>query len=64
MGDLVLKWDHLHDERGKHTKFQHLWVSPFLIAAKLGSSTYKIQDLQGLEENMHVNGLVLKPYLT
>ena len=22
--DLVLKWDHLHDENGKHTKFQQL----------------------------------------
>ena len=22
VGDLVLKWDHLHDEKGKHTKFQ------------------------------------------
>ena len=24
VGDLVLKWDHPHDEKGKHTKFQHL----------------------------------------
>ena len=22
VGDLVLKWDHLHDEKGNHTKFQ------------------------------------------
>ena len=22
VGDLVLKWDHTHDEKGKHTKFQ------------------------------------------
>ena len=22
VGGLVLKWDHLHDEKGKHTKFQ------------------------------------------
>ena len=22
VGDLVLKWDHPHDEKGKHTKFQ------------------------------------------
>ena len=28
IGDLVLKWDHPHDEKGKHTKFQHVWVSP------------------------------------
>ena len=29
VGDLVLKWDHPHDEKGKHTKFQQLWVGPF-----------------------------------
>ena len=46
VGDLVLNWDHPHDEKGKHTKFKHLWVGLFLIAAKLGFSTYKLQDLQ------------------
>ena len=64
VGDLVLKWVHLHDEKGKHTKFQQLWVGPFQIAAKLGPSTYKLQDLQGWEENLPVNGLVLKPYFS
>jgi len=64
VGDLVLKWDHPHDEKGKHTKFQQLWVGPFQIAAKLGPSTYKLQDLQGWEENLPVNGLVLKPYFS
>ena len=42
VGDLVLKWDHPHDEKGKHTKFQQLWVGPFQVAAKLGPSTYKL----------------------
>ena len=32
VGDLVLNWDHPHDEKGKHTKFQHLWIGPFQIA--------------------------------
>ena len=26
VGDLVLKWDHPLDEKGKHTKFEQLWV--------------------------------------
>ena len=63
VGDFVLKWDHPHDEKGKHTKFQQLWVGPFQNAAKLGPSTYKLQD-QGWEENLPVNGLVLKPYFS
>ena len=64
VGDLVLKWNHPHDEKGKHTKFQQLWVGPFQIATKLGPSTYKLQYLQGWEENLPVNGLVLKPYFS
>ena len=32
VGDLVLKWDHLHDAKGKHTKFQQLWIGHFQIA--------------------------------
>ena len=64
VGYLVFKWDHLHDEKGKHTKFQQLWVGPFQIAAKLGPSTYKLQDLQGQEESLSVNGLILKQYFT
>ena len=36
VGDLVLKWDHTHDEKGKHNKFQQLWVGPFEIAENLG----------------------------
>ena len=43
--DLVLKWDHPHDEKGKHTKFQQLWVDHFQIAENLGPSTYKLQYL-------------------
>ena len=64
VGDLVLKWDHLHHEKGKHTKFQQLWVGPFQISTKIGPATYKLQDLQGWEENLPVNGLVLKPYFS
>ena len=60
IGDLVLKWDHSHDEKGKHRNFQHLWVGLYQIAEKLGPSTYKLQDLQGQEENLRVNDLVLK----
>ena len=26
--DLVLKWDAPHEDKGKHGKFDHLWVGP------------------------------------
>jgi len=36
IGDLVLKWDKCHENKGKHTKFQKLWLSPFQISRKVG----------------------------
>ena len=64
VGDLVLKWDNPNVEKGKHTKFQHLWIGPYLVTKKLGPATYKLQYLQGQEEGLPVNGLCLKHYFT
>ena len=30
-GDLVLKWDAQHEDKGKHGKFDHLWKGPYHI---------------------------------
>ena len=49
IGDLVLKWDHPHDEKDKHTKFQYLWGGPYQIVEKPGPSMYKFQYLEGQE---------------
>ena len=40
IGDLVLKWDKAHEDKGKHTKFQKMWLGPFQIFEKIGSSTF------------------------
>ena len=29
IGDLVLKWDKAHEDKGKHTKFHKMWLGPF-----------------------------------
>jgi hypothetical protein len=29
--DLVLKWDARNEDKGKHGKFDHLWMRPFRI---------------------------------
>lgn len=29
IGDLILKWDKAHEEKGKHAKFQKTWLGPF-----------------------------------
>ena len=35
--DLVFKWDKAHEEKGKHKKFQKLWLEPFQITENIGS---------------------------
>ena len=62
MGDLVLKWDKSHEEKGDHTKFQKLWLGSFVIAEKIGPNTFHLQTLEGQLETFPVNGLILKKY--
>ena len=62
VGDLVLKWDKSHEEKGDRTKFQKLWLGPFVIAEKLGQSSFRLQTLEGQCETFPVNGLILKKY--
>ena len=40
VGDLVLKWDKAYEDKGEHTKFQRLWRGPYIIAEKMGRSTF------------------------
>ena len=62
--DLVLKWDALHEEKGKHGKFDHLWVGPYLIAVHRGDNAFILQYPYGSQyEGGTVNGRFLKHYL-
>eukprot|EP00253_Pinus_taeda_P016726 PITA_16726 len=62
VGDLVLKWDKAHEDKGKHTKFQNMWLGPFQICEKIGHLTFILQDLSGLRDSLPVNGLILKKF--
>ena len=33
LGDLVLKWDARHEDKGKHEKFDELWKGPYSICS-------------------------------
>jgi len=59
-----LKWDKAHEEKGKHTKFQILWLGPFQIIDKIGQSTFLLQDLSGKMDSLPVNGKILKKYFS
>ena len=61
IGDLVLKWDAPRQDKGKHSKFDALWIGPFRISEVFSNNTYQLHDLQGEEVfNNPVNGHFLK----
>ena len=63
VGDWVLKWDAVRQDKGKHKKFDSLWIGPFVIDQVYKNNTFKMQNLEG-EEVLDglVNGWFLKLY--
>jgi hypothetical protein len=61
LGDLLLKCDSPKQDKGKHGKFEALWIGPFKVAGVFSNNTYRLQDLEGEEFfNGPVNGHFLK----
>ena len=44
VNEKVLLWDSTHADRGRHSKFQKLWLGPFKIAFVLGTNSYLPKD--------------------
>ena len=62
--DLVVRWDAHRDEKPKHGKFDHLWLGPFRIVRSLENNTFVLQNLEGDELAVPVNGRFLKNFYT
>ena len=63
VGYQVLKWDDVRRDKGKHGKFDSLWIGPFVIDQVYKNNTFKLQNLE-VEEVFDgpVNGWFLKIY--
>ena len=62
VGDLVLRWDKQHKDNKEYTKFQCLWLGPFIVTEKIVPSTVRLQTLEGVEDTFPVNFFLLKKY--
>ena len=63
VGDWVLKWNTVRQDKGKHGKFDSLRIGPFVIAQIQKNNTFKLQNLEGEEVfDGPVNGRFLKLY--
>ena len=56
VGDLVLKWDRANEPKGKHSKFQNMWLRPFQVDEIIREGTYRLQNLRGEPDGLPVNG--------
>ncbi len=63
VGDLVLKWDVSRQKKGKHGKFNNLWVGPFQVITVIENNTYQVATPGGEEIGILVNGRFLKIFL-
>lgn len=43
-GDKVQLWDSHHKDKGKHEKFDSLWLGPYEIFEKVVEHTYTLYD--------------------
>ena len=61
---MVLRSDARKDEKGKHGKFDNIWLGPFTVVKILGNKTFVLQNLNGEEIAGPVNGHFLKYFHT
>ena len=49
VADCVLEWDVVSQDKGKHIKFDSLWIGHFVIAQVQQNNTFKLQNIEGEE---------------
>jgi hypothetical protein len=58
-----LLWDSAHADKGRHSKFQKLWLGPFKITCVLDANSYLLKDLEDRLFSYSTNGSHLKHYV-
>ena len=63
IGQKVLKWDSRREDKGKHGKFDNLWLGPYLIHSIASKNAYFLQEVNGTKLfGGPINGKMLKHY--
>ena len=60
--DLDLMWNARIEEKGKHGKFDPIWLGSYLIETPWGEDSYLLKDLLGNILELLVHGQFLKRY--
>ena len=63
LDDVVLKWEAMNEEKGKHGKFENLWKGPSKIATYRGQHAFLLKEMNGEDcPGGPINGRMLKRY--
>jgi len=62
-GDLVLRWDSIREDKGKHGNFDNLWFVPLAIVEVKGNNTFVLQNIEGIYSTYPINGRFMKHYI-
>ena len=60
VGDKVLCWDKRREKPRKHGKIDNLWLVPYIIDEIAGMNSFYLNDLEGENLSLPVNGFLLK----
>jgi hypothetical protein len=63
-GELVLLWNKGKENLSIHTKFEALWIGPYVIEKILGFNSYMLQDMKGQRLMLPVNWQHLKGFFS
>lgn len=47
IGDMVLQWNAKGQDKGKHKKFESLWIGPSVVCDLNGKDSYFLQKMNG-----------------
>ncbi|XP_059070704.1 uncharacterized protein LOC131860321 [Cryptomeria japonica] len=59
-GEWVLKWNSKDQDKGKHEKFEALWLGPYIVINKGGENSYFLQNTDGEIQEFPVHAQYLK----
>ena len=62
--DMVLMWNARLEDKGKHEKFDPIWLGPYIIDSNWGDDSYLLKELsEGILE-LPIHGQFLKRYFS
>ena len=64
INDIVLMWNARLEDKGKHGKFDPIWLGPYSIYDTNGEDSYFLRNLAGDILELLVHGQFLKRYFS